>query len=178
MDLLAYLDPALLPIPDQSHKGWVIKIEKVALGNKTKNFGHFLLSSDQTLYLQEKNCFVSKCTLIVEPLRKIKIRSNDLWIWGVKIIWMTWHFVRFHEIINQRDAEIFRFLSWQTHGYIQPNNLCSALSSFPSVMLPFRSLPIRSLMWVCTTGCQKTKPYLFCRIKCISGGNSDSFSSP
>ena len=31
-----------------------------------------------------------------------------------KIVWMSWNFVRFHEIINHRDAKNFRFLSWQT----------------------------------------------------------------
>ena len=141
----------LLPILDQSHKGWVIKIEKVALENKTTNFGHFLLSSDQTLYLQEKKLFY------------FQVHFN------------CW---TFEENKDQKQWFARKCAALKTHGYIQPNNLCSALSSFPSVMLPFRSLPIRSLMWVCTTGCQKTKPYLFCRIKCISGGNSDSFSSP
>ena len=31
----------------------------------------------------------------------------------MKIVWMSWNFVRFHEILNQTDAENFSCLSWQ-----------------------------------------------------------------
>ena len=32
----------------------------------------------------------------------------------VKAVWMSWFFVKFHEIPNQTDAENFSCLSWQT----------------------------------------------------------------
>ena len=31
--------------------------------------------------------------------------------------YINWNFVRFHEIINQRDTKNFRFLSWQTKKF-------------------------------------------------------------
>ena len=39
--------------------------------------------------------------------------SDNIFLWGKKVVRMSWNFVRFHEIINQRDAENFIFLSWQ-----------------------------------------------------------------
>ena len=30
------------------------------------------------------------------------------------VVWLSWNFVRFHEILFQTDAENFSFLSWQT----------------------------------------------------------------
>ena len=35
----------------------------------------------------------------------------------LRVVQMSWNFVRFHEIINQRDAKNFRFLSWQTKKF-------------------------------------------------------------
>ena len=34
-------------------------------------------------------------------------------IQGIKVAQMSWNFVSSHEMINKRDAENFRFLSWQ-----------------------------------------------------------------
>ena len=36
---------------------------------------------------------------------------------GIRVLWMSWNFVRLHEITNQRDAENFRFLSCQTKQF-------------------------------------------------------------
>ena len=38
--------------------------------------------------------------------------SDNILLWGIQVVQMSWNFVRFHEMINQRDAENFRFLSW------------------------------------------------------------------
>ena len=35
----------------------------------------------------------------------------------IKIVWMSWNFGRFHEIIFQADAESFSFLSWKTKKF-------------------------------------------------------------
>ena len=40
--------------------------------------------------------------------------SDNIFLWWIKVVWMSWNFVRFHKIKNQKDAENFRFLSWQT----------------------------------------------------------------
>ena len=45
------------------------------------------------------------------------IHSDDILLWGIQVFRMSWKFVRFHEITNQRDAENFRFLSWQTKKF-------------------------------------------------------------
>ena len=37
-----------------------------------------------------------------------------IFLCGIKVVRMSWNFVRFHEIINPIDAEDFWFLSWQT----------------------------------------------------------------
>ena len=33
--------------------------------------------------------------------------SDDIYLWEIKVVWMRWYFARFHEIINQKDAENF-----------------------------------------------------------------------
>ena len=38
-------------------------------------------------------------------------------IQGIKVAQMSWNFVSSHEMINERDAENFRFLSWQTNNF-------------------------------------------------------------
>ena len=43
--------------------------------------------------------------------------SDNIFLWGVKVIWMSWNFFRFHKITNQRDAENFKFLCWQTKKF-------------------------------------------------------------
>ena len=35
----------------------------------------------------------------------------------LNIVWMRCNFLRFHEILNERDAENFSFLSWQTKKF-------------------------------------------------------------
>ena len=52
--------------------------------------------------------------------------SSFIQTWGVKVVWISWNFVRFHEMIIQRDAENFRFLSWQTKKSFIPkkDNKC------------------------------------------------------
>ena len=41
-------------------------------------------------------------------------KHSDDTFWGIKIVRMSWNFVRFQEILFQTDAEEFSFLSWQT----------------------------------------------------------------
>ena len=36
----------------------------------------------------------------------------------LSVVWLTWNFVRFHEILLQRDGESFSFLSWKTKSFI------------------------------------------------------------
>ena len=33
---------------------------------------------------------------------------------GIRVVWMSWNFVRFYEVINQKDAKNFRFPPWQS----------------------------------------------------------------
>ena len=87
----------LLPILDQNHK-----VIRIALGNKTKLFGiSYKLLPKNSTYLQENPflfCFQGQllCTReITEPLRKIKIWTNDLrenvsmtaWLLGLMVIY-------------------------------------------------------------------------------------------
>ena len=52
---------------------------------------------------------------------KISTQSdNRLKKWKLTIVWiswMSWNFVRFHEIQFQKDAERFSFLSWKTKQF-------------------------------------------------------------
>ena len=40
--------------------------------------------------------------------------SDSIFLQELRVVWMSWNTVWFHEIINQWEAENFRFLSWQT----------------------------------------------------------------
>ena len=63
----------LLQIMGQSHKGWVLKIAKVKLENKTTNFGISCpLLTKNTIYKKNSR-------EVTEPLKKIKRRINNLW---------------------------------------------------------------------------------------------------
>ena len=77
---ILWLILTLLPILDQSHKGWVIKIAKVALWNKILLGGFLLNFLPKILFTHKKQYFNATFTRkITEPLRKIKISIYDLW---------------------------------------------------------------------------------------------------
>ena len=60
------------------------------------------------LFLFVKFCWNSEIGWnLTSPLKKCPLN----------VVWMTWNFLTFHEILNQIDAENFRFLSWQTKKF-------------------------------------------------------------
>ena len=88
----------MLPILDQSRKGWVIKIAKIALGNKTKLFGiSCKLLTKNSVHKKKMFPIATLARKITEPLKK-----------------------RYEPMICEK---IYQWL----HGYIQPSNLSSAL---------------------------------------------------
>jgi hypothetical protein len=42
---------------------------------------------------------------------------DDIYLWVIRGVRISWNFVKFHEMINQRDAENFSFLSLQTKKF-------------------------------------------------------------
>ena len=59
-----------------------------------------------------QHLFKSDFNSIRQPKERMKIT----------IFWMSWNFVRFHEILFQTDAESFSFLSWKTKKFYSKNN--------------------------------------------------------
>ena len=53
----------------------------------------------------------------LQNFSSFRLRFRWHFLWVIRAVWMSWNFVRFHEITNQRDAENLRFLSWQTKKY-------------------------------------------------------------
>ena len=47
----------------------------------------------------------------------------------VEIVWMSWNFVRFHEILFQTDAENFSFLYWKQKSFIPKEYIILAVVS-------------------------------------------------
>ena len=102
-----YLKALELPILNQSHEGWVIKITKVAHGKMAflVNVWPKTLFTSKTIFVLFPSATFAK--EVTEPLRKIKI--NDFWE---------------------------NVLYWWLHGYIQPSSLFSAFDLYLLIQRP------------------------------------------
>ena len=84
---------------------------------------HIFFRNKSFLFVKIESCEIFSICLIEDFVKPCKIsahsdkHSDDIFLWGIRVVQMNWNFVRFHEIINQRDAEHFRFLSWQTKKF-------------------------------------------------------------
>ena len=47
----------------------------------------------------------------------------------IKIVWMSWNFVSFHDILFQTDVEKFSFLSEKQKSFIPKKNMIQAVVS-------------------------------------------------
>ena len=45
----------------------------------------------------------------------------------LSVVWLSWNFVRFHEILFQTDAESFSVLSWKTNKFYSWKNIFQAV---------------------------------------------------
>ena len=54
---------------------------------------------------------------ILQNFSSFRQHSDDIFLWGIKVVRMSWNFVLLPEILNQTDAENFRFLSWWTKKF-------------------------------------------------------------
>ena len=76
---------------------------------RNKTFLFFKIESWNFQHLFEKEfCETSQnFNSIRQPIEKMKIT----------IVWMSWNFVRFHEVLFWTDAESFSILSWKTKKF-------------------------------------------------------------
>ena len=87
------------------------KAQKIFLF-RNKTFLYFKIESWNFQYLFEiefgetsKNC------------NSFSVFRQLLFSFFLMVVWLTWNFVRFHEILFQTDSERFRLLSWKKKFY-------------------------------------------------------------
>ena len=77
---------------------------------RNKTFLFFKIESWNFQHLFEKEFLETS-----QNFNSIRQRIEKMEI--IQISWMSWNFVRFHEILFQTDTEIFSFLSWKTKKF-------------------------------------------------------------
>ena len=106
------------------------------LMSKIRTPRHHLLAEEKTIHATWHTFFRNKKFLFVKiecwnfrhlfdlgSVKPCKIpahsdkHSDDNFLEGIKVVRMSWNFVRFQEILNQKEAKNFRLLSWQTKKF-------------------------------------------------------------
>ena len=85
-------------------------LNHIFVRNKTFLFFKIESRNFQNLFEKEFRETSQNFNSIRQPIEKMKITI----VW---MSWMSWNFVRFHEILFQTDAESFSFLSWKSKKF-------------------------------------------------------------
>ena len=112
---------------------WTLKLSKPSLkiGSVNKVFCFDIDNGLKNIFFYEQNFFVfqdRKLKLSASVWKRISCnltkfqlnQKTDIKKMKITIVWMSWmswNFVRFHEILFQTDAETFSFLSWKTKKF-------------------------------------------------------------